>query len=1110
MMRLTLSLALVVATPALLDAQTPFQPETHPASDAAELALRTIQPGPGLQAELIAAEPDLANPVAFDVTADGSFYVVETFRLRRGVFDTRDHRDWVDEDLATRTVADRLALMEKHLAGKLDPLRVAPERIRLLRDFDGDGKLESRVFADDFKNLEQGIAAGVLKVGNDVWFTCIPELWRLRDTDDDGRADEQTAIATGFGVRFNLIGHDLHGLRVGPDRRLYFSLGDRGMHVETAEGEVLEYPDEGAVLRCELDGSNLEVFARGLRNPQELAFDDHGNLFTGDNNSDGGDRARWVYLVQGGDSGWRVGYQWLADRGPWNREKLWHPHHPGQPAWIVPPVANLIHGPSGLTHYPGTGLPAHYDGCFLLCDFRATPASSGVYAVAATPKGAGFELSRLDRAAWRICATDVEFGADGGFYVLDWVEGWGQPLRGRIYRFHDPEVSASPLVASTQALLRDGLADHSVASLVELLGHRDQRVRQNAQFELVDRGALAALTQAAHSSASQLARIHAVWGVGILGRKSSAACDGIVDLLDAGDFEVLAQTAKVLGEAGHEGAHAALRRPRLTGHSSARVRFFVAQALAALGPSAEHDLEPLVRMLADNADRDPWLRHALAHALAAIGETSVLRAAAADTDPAVRRGILLAFVLMGTDDVAMFLNDPDPSIVLEAARACYRMPRGFSVLTVRLADLITRPGLEDGELGLRVIHANRFLGSLGAARSLAAFAARADAAPALRIEALEILGQWHDPAPRDPIIGGWRPVPDERGPLAGLPGMRVDRRAGDARLREILPALLRGASGELATTAARIAGARKLAEAAPALRRLAQNRDSDEATRAAAIDALGKLGDAKLAEILRGVDGTEPVGVRLAAARLLPALDPAAAVPVLVSLATNASPRERRNAVTTLGKVDLPAARAAIGQLLNRVIDGSAPADVHLEILEAVDATGDAELTKRLAAWRDELTAERGLIAWFDFALEGGSASAGRKVFREHPTAQCIRCHRLGSEGGAAGPALDKLGSRLDRREILESLVLPGAKIAEGFGMEVVTLRDGTVHAGVILAENARSIRIGDATSGKEVEIQKATITARQAPGGSSMPPMAGILTPRELRDMVEFLVTRR
>src|SRR5262249_24976560 len=267
----------------------------------------------------------------------------------------------------------------------------------------------------------------------------IPDLWLLRDKNGDGIASkevpgERTSLHHGYGVHVVFRGHDLHGLTWGPDGKLYFTCGDRGLNVKSKDAAGKEYavtlPDSGAVLRSNPDGSELEIFASGLRNPQELAFDEYGNLFTCDNNSDSGDRARWLYLVEGGDYGWRMYYQYLPDRGPYNREKIWHPQNADQPTYIIPPVANIADGPSGLAYYPGTGLPEKYNGTFLLCDFRGGAANSGVRTIKLKPKGAGFEIAEDGKFIWGILATDVEFGPDGAVYVSDWVDGWNGTGKG--------------------------------------------------------------------------------------------------------------------------------------------------------------------------------------------------------------------------------------------------------------------------------------------------------------------------------------------------------------------------------------------------------------------------------------------------------------------------------------------------------------------------------------------------------------------------------------------------------------------------------------------------------------------------------------------------------
>ncbi len=57
-------------------------------------------------------------------------------------------------------------------------------------------------------------------------------------------------------------------------------------------------------------------------------------------------------------------YQYLPDRGPFNRDKIWQPFSSDTPAYIVPPIENISDGPSGLTCYPGTGLTGDFANCF--------------------------------------------------------------------------------------------------------------------------------------------------------------------------------------------------------------------------------------------------------------------------------------------------------------------------------------------------------------------------------------------------------------------------------------------------------------------------------------------------------------------------------------------------------------------------------------------------------------------------------------------------------------------------------------------------------------------------------------------------------------------------
>jgi quinoprotein glucose dehydrogenase len=302
-----------------------------PAQDAAggppsqaELGMKKFQIAPGLKIKLFAAEPQLENPVSFSIDEHGRIFVAETHRYQISIFDITQNPPWLLDDLSFRTVADRTAFLTKTFATNLSLLTKDSELIRLVEDRGGTGHADtSTIFADGFNQIPSGVAAGVLARRGEVWAACIPDLWRMKGPDASGKAEAREKLFTGFGVHIGVTGHDLHGLRFGPDGKLYMSSGDRGFVVTNREGRVLNNPDTGAVLRCNPDGSDLEIVCVGLRNPQELAFDQYGNLFTDDNDTAGEDRTRVIYIVEGADYGWRCSYQHMAGFGPWNKEKVW-------------------------------------------------------------------------------------------------------------------------------------------------------------------------------------------------------------------------------------------------------------------------------------------------------------------------------------------------------------------------------------------------------------------------------------------------------------------------------------------------------------------------------------------------------------------------------------------------------------------------------------------------------------------------------------------------------------------------------------------------------------------------------------------------------------------
>jgi len=187
---------------------------------------------------------------------------------------------------------------------------------------------------------------------------------------------------------------------------------------------------------------------------------------------------------------------------------------------------------------------------------------------------------------------------------------------------------------------------------------------------------------------------------------------------------------------------------------------------------------------------------------------------------------------------------------------------------------------------------------------------------------------------------------------------------------------------------------------------------------------------------------------------------------------------------------------------------GSVAPAVQLDLLEALQATKAEALQQRL----DQLAVGRDLAnvgTVFPAALTtGGSPVRGRQVTAQHEAAQCARCHTIGNSTSDVGPSLIGIGSRLTRAQLLESLIDPGARLAPGFGQVSVTLKNGQKLEGTLREESATALAIEDATRGLQ-RVQVSEIATRTN-GVSAMPNMALLLTPAQIRDVVEFLATQK
>jgi putative heme-binding domain-containing protein len=686
-----------------------------------------------------------------------------------------------------------------------------------------------------------------------------------------------------------------------------------------------------------------------------------------------------------------------------------------------------------------------------------------------------------------IMGIGMAWHPDGSLFMVDWMGGYPLDERGAIWRVDAPAGAANPARQRTHQLLKTGFAKSSDAELVAWLSEPDQRVRQEAQFELVKRGrADALLSTAKDRGAVMLARIHGLWGAGQMLRRGKLDVARVLPFLDDPDAEIRAQTVRVLGDAAATKPEATTLIPLLH-DPSPRVQL---QTAIALGKLKEPAATAELFALAEKVAADPLMRHAVVTGLAGCAAPEQLAAKASDQSRSVRLSSVVALRRLRSPLLSKFLQDAEAAIVEEAARAIHD-ESGVPPALPALAEVLGQESLTV-PTARRVINANLRVGTPAAAERLLAFALNQTADQEMRSEALITLRTWPQPPSLDRVDGHARSI--QTVPV-------------DHVIQGELPALLALKDGALKTLAIEIMLAHSVRAEDEQIAAIIADAEAPGELRAQALLLMGEESRTSPAferALDAALSGESPPALhRVGLEQLLPDRVERFVAEAQVTLETRSIP-EQQHVIGLLAKAANPAADRVLNAHADSLFGDAVNPALRLDLIEALRARSAAhpELAAKLAQYESSAAA-----ASRAELLAGGNTVAGRDIVLNHLNANCTACHAVeDASGSQVGPLLKTVGSRYDAEYLLESLLEPSARIAPGYGIVSVTLKDGSNVSGTLSEETPEAVTLRQ-FDGSTKTYPRSDVTS-STPPVSIMPSMKGILEPRELRDVVAYLLS--
>jgi putative heme-binding domain-containing protein len=372
----------------------------------------------GFSVELIAAEPDVVNPVAMTIDERGRYWIAESLEYPR----------------------------RQPGPGK--------DRIRILEDSDGDGAVDKTSVFLDGLNIPSGIAVGF----GGVWIANAPDLLFVQDTNGDGVADQQEVVVTGFGRDDT---HELpNSLTWGPDGWLY---GLNGVFNPSHITYGPQNPNfrEGqkpwdftcAMFRIHPKTREFQVFCEGTSNPWGIAFNHEGEAFV---------------------SACVIDHLWhLTQTGYYHRQGGPYPPF----TWKIESIVDYRHQKAaycGIHWYDSDAYPESFRKRLYMGNIHGSCINRDrIEPHGATWKGAPEEDLLSANDAWFMPVVQ-KTGPDGCLCILDWYDryhcyqdanrdpGGIDRLRGRLYRIrykNTPRAGIFNLAEASSDQLADMLAD---------------------------------------------------------------------------------------------------------------------------------------------------------------------------------------------------------------------------------------------------------------------------------------------------------------------------------------------------------------------------------------------------------------------------------------------------------------------------------------------------------------------------------------------------------------------------------------------------------------------------------------------------------------------------